>query len=148
MAVRYQNDLARSRETFVGTWCRTGDKFVQHGDQFQFCGRSKDMLKVNANWVSPVEIENILVSHKLVHEAGVSGISNKYGLTAIVAYIVVDPAAAIPDNLEHQLKSLVRRSIDHYKSPDQIRWVRQLPKNTNGKLQRYLLNDTYNDNKL
>ena len=148
MAVRYQNDLARSRETFVGTWCRTGDKFVQHGDQFQFCGRSKDMLKVNANWVSPVEIENILMSHELVHEAGVSGISNRYGLTAIVAYVVVNPVAAIPDNLEHQLKSLVRRCIEHYKSPDQIRWVRQLPKNTNGKIQRYLLNEAYNDNKI
>ena len=142
-ALRYQNETEKSQETFIGPWCKTGDKFIQHGDIYQFVGRSKDMLKVNANWVSPVEIENVLISHKLVFEAGVSGIENNDGLTEIVAYIVLDPNSLIPNNIDHQLKSLIKNTLEYYKCPKYIYIVNQLPKNTNGKIQRYLLNKTY-----
>lgn len=147
MALRYQNETEKSQETFIGKWCKTGDKFIQHGDMYQFVGRSKDMLKVNANWVSPVEIENVLISHDLVFESGVSGIENSDGLTEIVAYIVLAPDVEIPDNLDHQLKSLIKNKLDYFKCPKYIRVTKELPKNTNGKIQRYLLNETYEQSK-
>jgi benzoate-CoA ligase len=140
MALRYQNDTEKSRATFIGEWCRTGDKFIQLGTKFEFIGRSKDMLKINANWVSPVEIENVLMSHNLVLEAGVTGVENSNELTEIVAYVVIDCVAQVPTNLDHQLKLLVKQNLDYYKCPKYIRMVNKLPKNTNGKIQRYLLN--------
>ena len=142
-ALRYHNETEKSQETFIGVWCKTGDKFIQHGDTYQFVGRSKDMLKVNANWVSPVEIENVLISHELVFEAGVSEIKNGDELTEIIAYVVLAPDTEIPDNLDHQLKSLIKQKLDYFKCPKHIRITTELPKNTNGKIQRYLLNKTY-----
>jgi benzoate-CoA ligase len=144
MALRYQNETEKSQTTFIGQWCKTGDKFIKTGDAYQFVGRSKDMLKVNANWVSPVEVENILMSHELVLEAGVSGIEDANGMTEIVAYVVLDTDKTIPDNIEHQLKSLVKNRLDYFKCPRFIRISSRLPKNTNGKIQRYLLNEQYN----
>ena len=143
MALRYQNETEKSQTTFIGQWCKTGDKFIKTGEVFQFVGRSKDMLKVNANWVSPVEVENVLMSHELVLEAGVSGIEDANGLTEIVAYVVLDSDKTIPDNIEHQLKSLVKNRLDYFKCPRFIRISSRLPKNTNGKIQRYLLNESY-----
>jgi benzoate-CoA ligase len=143
MALRYQNETEKSQTTFIGQWCKTGDKFIKTGEVFQFVGRSKDMLKVNANWVSPVEVENVLMSHELVLEAGVSGIEDANGLTDIVAYVVLDTDKTIPDNIEHQLKTLVKNRLDYYKCPRFIRISSKLPKNTNGKIQRYLLNEQY-----
>lgn len=145
MALRYQNNTEQSRATFIGEWCKTGDKFIQHNDTYQFVGRSKDMLKINARWVSPIEIENVLLSHRLVDEVGVTGVENSDGLTEIVAYVVIDPTAKIPDNLDYQLKSEVKHTLEYYKCPKYIRILNQLPKNTNGKIQRYLLNKTYDE---
>jgi len=144
MALRYQNETEKSQTTFIGQWCKTGDKFIKTGEVFQFVGRSKDMLKVNANWVSPVEVENVLMSHELVLEAGVSGIEDANGLTDIVAYVVLDTEKLIPDNIDHQLKTLVKNRLDYFKCPRFIRISSRLPKNTNGKIQRYLLNEQYN----
>jgi benzoate-CoA ligase len=144
MALRYQNETEKSQTTFIGQWCKTGDKFIKTGEVFQFVGRSKDMLKVNANWVSPVEVENVLMSHELVLEAGVSGIEDANGLTEIVAYVVLDTEKSVPDNIDHQLKTLVKNRLDYFKCPRFIRISNRLPKNTNGKIQRYLLNEQYN----
>jgi benzoate-CoA ligase len=68
----YWNDREKSRQTFLGEWMRTGDKFMQdeHG-YYVYCGRRDDMLKVSGMYVSPFEVEGALCTHPEVLEAAV-----------------------------------------------------------------------------
>ncbi|MGH2487117.1 MAG: benzoate-CoA ligase family protein, partial [Ktedonobacterales bacterium] len=55
---QYWNKHERSKATITGPWIHTGDKYYQdEHDNFWYCGRSDDMLKVSGQWVSPVEVE-------------------------------------------------------------------------------------------
>src|SRR5439155_1373923 len=66
----YWNQHDKTKETIEGQWIRTGDKYHQdEDDYFWYAGRSDDMLKVSGAWVSPIEIENLLIEHPAVQEA-------------------------------------------------------------------------------
>jgi acyl-coenzyme A synthetase/AMP-(fatty) acid ligase len=70
----YWNHRAKSRRTFVGEWTYTGDKYLRDAEgYYYYCGRTDDMFKVNGMWVSPFEVEAVLVSHEAVLEAAVIG---------------------------------------------------------------------------
>src|SRR2546423_9419270 len=88
----YWNKHERTKDTIEGHWIRTGDKFSRDADGYYwYAGRADDMLKVGGIWVSPVEIENTLVEHPAVQEAGVIRPPHSDGLEKPTAYVV--PAA-------------------------------------------------------
>lgn len=123
-------------------WFFTGDKFMKDADGFfVYKGRSNDMLRVAGQWVSPLEIEDVLTQHPDVQEAGVVGNVTSNGLVEIVAHIVLTTDCKT-ENVDHQLKSYLRRSLDLHKCPKIICIKKELPRNVNGKLQRFLLKDT------
>jgi benzoate-CoA ligase len=73
-ALMYWNNHEQSRETFLGEWTRSGDKYVaDENGYFVYCGRRDDMLKVSGMYVSPFEVEGVLQSHPDVLEAAVVG---------------------------------------------------------------------------
>ena len=54
----------RSRQIFQGEWFFTGDKYYVDEDGYYWhAGRADDMLKVGGIWVSPMEVESMLISH-------------------------------------------------------------------------------------
>ena len=70
----YWNQHEKSKSTIEGHWIRTGDKYYQDADgYFWYAGRSDDMLKCSGVWVSPIEIEAVLIEHPAVQEAAVIG---------------------------------------------------------------------------
>jgi acyl-CoA synthetase (AMP-forming)/AMP-acid ligase II len=74
----YWDNETANRETFVDGWLKTGDRFsVNEEGHFFFADRAKDTLKVSGAQVSPVEIENVLLSHpdKLIIDVSVAGVS-------------------------------------------------------------------------
>src|ERR1044072_8422370 len=73
-ALCYWQAHEKSKQTFAGDWCTTGDQF--HSDEqgyFWYHGRTDDMLKVSGVFVAPAEIENCLLGHESVLEAAVIG---------------------------------------------------------------------------
>ena len=50
-----------TKQTKIGGWVMTGDKFFRDADgYYHYCGRSDDMMKVSGMWVAPTEVENAL----------------------------------------------------------------------------------------
>ena len=141
----YWNRLERTRATMLGEWVRTGDMFSQDADgYFYFAGRSDDMLKVAGQWVSPAEIEALLVEHPAVLEAGVVGAADADGLTTAHAFIVLTsghaPASATEtEALAAELRGWVKQRAAGYKVPRVIEFVADLPKTATGKIQRFRL---------
>ena len=124
----------------LGEWVRTGDMFWQDADgYFYFAGRSDDMLKVSGMWVSPAEIEGVLVEHPAVVEAGVVGLSGSDGLVHPHAAVVLTTDRAPGPELETELRAWVRQKTAGYKVPRTIEFVDDLPKTATGKVQRFRL---------
>jgi len=137
-AVSYWNNLAKTRDTFLGEWTRTGDKLRQTAEgDFVYCGRADDMIKVGGIWVSPVEVEATLLEHDSVLEAAVVGVGE--GLLKPKAFIVLRPGVVGTPELAQQLKGFVKTKLAPYKYPRWIEFVDELPKTATGKVQRYRL---------
>ena len=64
----------RPHSAFRGEWLRTGDVYTRSDDGYwTFLGRNNDMIKAGGIWVSPAEVEEVLVEHDDVLEAAVVG---------------------------------------------------------------------------
>ncbi|HMH53914.1 MAG TPA: benzoate-CoA ligase family protein [Candidatus Acidoferrum sp.] len=140
LAPYYWNRLERTRATMLGEWVRTGDMFRQDADgYFYFAGRSDDMLKVSGMWVSPAEIEGVLVEHPAVVEAGVVGLAGHDGLVHPHAAVVLKAGHLAGDSLVAELQGWVKARTAGYKVPRTIEFVDDLPKTATGKVQRFRL---------
>jgi benzoate-CoA ligase family protein len=86
----YWNAHEKSKETFAGDWCTTGDQFhVDEENYYWYHGRTDDMLKVSGIFVAPAEIENCLLQHEAVLECAVVGHDGGDGLVKPKAFIVL-----------------------------------------------------------
>ncbi len=138
----YWNKHAKTKETIVGEWIRTGDKYVVDADgYFWYQGRSDDMLKVGGIWVSPVEVEAALIAHPAVLESGVVGKMDADELMKPKAFVVLKENFAPSPELENELRAFVKEKIAHYKYPRWIEFVNALPKTATGKIQRFKLRE-------
>ena len=139
-ALSYLHDAERSRQTFLGEWLHTGDKYYEDDDgYFWHAGRSDDMLKVGGIWVSPVEVESTLMEHDIVLECAVVGVADDADLVKPKAYVVLhDPAAACEALMDELVAHCVER-MAAYKRPRWVEFVDELPKTATGKIQRYRL---------
>jgi benzoate-CoA ligase len=139
----YWNKHERTKDTIEGQWIRTGDKFYRDSDGYYwYAGRADDMLKVGGIWVSPVEIENTLVEHPAVQEAGVIGRRDADNLEKPMAYVVLAKEYVASPELARELQDFVRSKIAEYKRPRWVEFVETLPKTATGKTQRFKLRET------
>jgi len=136
----YWNNREKSRRTFAGEWTRTGDKFYTDPDgNYVHCGRADDMLKVSGIWVSPAEVESVLISHPAVLECAVIGRADENDLIKPKAFIVLKPGVSPEGGLEDRLKAHVKAILAPYKYPRWFSFIDELPKTPTGKIQRHVL---------
>jgi benzoate-CoA ligase family protein len=138
----YWNKHEKTKETFVGGWFRTGDKYYQDEEgYFWYAGRSSDVFKVHGLWLSPAEVESVLIAHPAVREAAVVAREDQDGLTKAAAYVVLNENSAPSEKLSNELQELVGQKIGGYKRPRWIEFLAEIPKTTTGKLQRFKLRE-------
>jgi len=135
-ALCYWNAHEKSKETFAGDWCTTGDQFhVDEDGYYWYHGRTDDMLKVSGVFVAPAEIENCLLQHEAVLECAVVGHESE-GLVKPKAFVVLREGFAAEDQLADGIKQFVKEHIAVYKYPRWVEFVNSLPKNDRGKIDR------------
>lgn len=136
----YWNRHEKTKQAIQGNWICTGDKFHRDGDGYYwFDGRADDMLKVSGAWVSPSEIESVLVEHEAVEEAAVVANKDKDGLTKPVAWVVLRAGFVGDAELASSLQEFVVSRLPVYKRPRCVEFVSELPKTATGKIQRFRL---------
>ena len=139
-AVMYWNNREKTRETFLGEWTRSGDKYVEDEDGYYvYCGRRDDMLKVGGIYVSPFEVEGALCTHPDVLEAAVVAWPDEDELIKPKAFVVLKAADNAGDELARALQEHVRTVLAPYKYPRWIEFRTDLPKTATGKIQRFKL---------
>lgn len=136
-ALCYWNAHEKSKETFAGDWCTTGDQFHIDADGYYwYHGRTDDMLKVSGVFVAPGEIENCLLQHEAVLECAVIGAAAGDGLVKPKAFIVLREGHTPDEKLAREIKGFVKSELALYKYPRWIEFVSSLPKNDRGKIDR------------
>jgi acyl-coenzyme A synthetase/AMP-(fatty) acid ligase len=100
-----------------------------------------DMLKPGGRWLSPLEVENILLEHAAVREAAVVGANDKAGLEKPVAFVVLRAGWEPSESLEHEIQDMVRSATSSYKCPRRVFFAAELPRTPSGKIQRYRLRE-------
>jgi benzoate-CoA ligase len=138
----YWNAHEKSKETFAGDWCTSGDQFHVDADGYYwYHGRTDDMLKVSGVFVAPAEIENCLLQHEGVLECAVVG-HESGGLVKPKAFIVLREGFSGSEQLVEDIKQFVKERIAVYKYPRWVEFVPSLPKNDRGKIDRRQLKTT------
>jgi benzoate-CoA ligase len=133
----YWNKHERSKITMLGEWTVTGDQFHRDADGFFWHhGRNDDMMKVSGSWVSPVEVENALVSHPAVAMCAVVGRKDPAGLVKPRAFVMLKAGSSPSDALADELKAHVHKHVSGYKVPHWIEFVTELPMTATGKIRR------------
>ncbi len=139
-AAYYWNNREKSRNTFIGPWTKSGDKYSESDDgYFTYGGRADDMLKVSGIWVSPFEVESALASHTAVLEAAVVGQADDNGLIKPKAFVVLRSDTPQSTEVVSALQQHVKGQLAPYKYPRWIEFVAELPKTATGKIQRFKL---------
>ncbi len=139
-AAFYWRKAAQTRSTMLGEWLRTGDKYRQDADGYYwYCGRSDDMMRVAAQWVSPVEVEGALLEHPAVLECAVAAPASPDGFGHPQAFVVLRDGYAASLELGEEMRAFLRARLAHHKVPHAVEFVAELAKTATGKIQRFKL---------
>jgi benzoate-CoA ligase len=139
----YWNQHEKTKETIQGHWIRTGDKYYRDPDGYYwYVGRNDDMMKVKGMWVSPIEIESVLMEHPMVQEAAAIGNADGNSLIKPAAYVVLKKGASNTPQTIEEIRQHVLGRLAAYKCPQVFEVVTELPKTATGKIQRYKLRQT------
>ncbi len=140
-AVSYWGQSDRTKHAFRGAWVFTGDRYAVDADgYYTYLGRSDDLLRVSGMWMSPIEVESVLLCHPAVLECAVVGRADADGLVRPCAYVV--PAAGRSGDavtLAAELATLADERLAPYKRPRWVEFVSELPRTSTGKIQRFKL---------
>jgi len=124
-------------ERFADEWFATGDTAELDADGYVWCnGRIDDMMNAGGLRVSPLEVEQVLLHHPDIADAGVREWRVSDSASIIAAFLVPRDGARVN---EEAVLAFVRDRIAAYKCPKQVWFVPALPRTANGKLNRKAL---------
>jgi benzoate-CoA ligase family protein len=141
-ATRYWQRPETTSETFVDGWVRTGDLYRSDPDGFWWhMGRSDDCFKPTGQWVSPIEVENVLLRHEAVRAAAVVEGTDEHGLSCVCAFVVRTDDGGKSGTAEEALRGLCSDALPRFKQPSRYLFVSELPYTATGKVQRFKLRE-------
>lgn len=131
----YWNNPEATANTLQEGWLRTGDmgSFDERGF-LTLRDRSKDVVISGGSNIYPREVEEILLEHPGVDEAGVVGAPDEEWGEVVVAFIV---GSASPADLDAHLLERIAR----FKRPKRYEYIDELPKNSYGKVLKRALRE-------
>ena len=133
----YYNDPTATSAAIRNNWFHSGDAAVVHPDGYvEIRDRFKDIIISGGENISSVEIEGCLLRHPAVQEVAVVGMPHPRWGESPHAFVVLRQGAQAS---EEDLKLHVRNAIAHFKVPQWISFVEELPKTATGKVQKFVL---------
>jgi 2-aminobenzoate-CoA ligase len=136
---RYLAD-ERQRGYVLDGWNLTGDTYVRDADGYYwFQARSDDMIISAGYNIAGPEVEQALLSHPDVLEAGVVAAPDPERGTIVKAYVVLRDGVPRGPDKAAELQAFTKQAIAPYKYPRAIEFTDALPRTNTGKIQRYRL---------
>ena len=131
----YESNPEANASSFVGAWFRTGDQGqLDDNGVLTLRGRLKELINRSGEKVSPVEIDEVLLSHPAVAEAVAFGVPHHTHGEEPAAAVVLGSEATERDLVAH-----CRQSLAAFKVPRKIHIVDAIPRTATGKVQRRIV---------
>jgi fatty-acyl-CoA synthase len=145
---------ARDIERQVEIRCRTGkpaplvqirSAVIDNEGYLKITDRIKDVIKTGSEWVSSLDVEDLLLEHPEVVEAAVIGVPDRKWTERPLAIVVVEPESPVSEAeiREHLHDFATRGVISRYGVPDRVVFVDELLKTSVGKLDKKVLSEKY-----
>ena len=143
IAGAYYNPGGADRDRFRDGWLRTGDIATITPDGYlTLVDRAKDVIKSGGEWISSVDLENLVMEHPAVAEAAVIGVPDeRWDERPLVFVVRRGGAAASPEELREFLAGKVAR----WQLPERWAFTDELPRTSAGKFDKKALRARYAD---
>jgi acyl-CoA synthetase (AMP-forming)/AMP-acid ligase II len=130
----YENNPDANAKAFSGGWFRTGDQgTLDEAGYLRITGRLKEIINRGGEKVSPLEVDDVLLTHPAVQQAVTFGFPHPRLGEEVAAAVVLREGHAATD---HELHEFASKHLVHFKVPRKILIVSEIPKGPTGKLQR------------
>jgi fatty-acyl-CoA synthase len=140
----YYND-ERGAESFQDGWFRTGDVATIDAEGYvQIVDRTKDLVKSGGEWISTVDLENVIMGHPKVLEAAVIAVAHPRWQERPLACVVPKPDFKDSLTADEILEFLGSR-VARWQLPDQVVFIESVPKTSVGKFDKKVLREQYKD---
>ena len=136
----YWKDNEKQKGAVRDGWCLAGDVVTMDElGNVQFLSREDDLIKSSGYRIGPEEIEEALVTHPSVADAGVVGVPDPVMGQKTKAFVVLKAGVAPSDDLKKQLVEHCKGKVAVYKLPREVEFIDAMPRTAVGKLLRRML---------
>jgi fatty-acyl-CoA synthase len=134
-------------EKFTGDgWFQTGDIVkIDASGNLRICDRSKDLVKSGGEWISSVDLENLLMAHPAVAEAAVIAIPDeRWGERPMAVVVLREGQDTGPDELREHLG----KQYAKWQLPERYEFIEEIPRTATGKFKKTALREQFVDAKV
>jgi fatty-acyl-CoA synthase len=144
----YVKDPDRSEALWKNGWLHTGDiGFIDPEGYLQITDRLRDVIKTGGEWVSSLQLEDIISQHEAVSEVAVIGVSDdKWGERPLALVVIKGEyrRKVTADELRAFCMRFVQKgAISTYAVPDRVFFIDSISKTSVGKIDKKKLRKQY-----
>ena len=138
----------KTRELWQDGWLHSGDVgHINEDGYLQITDRVKDVIKTGGEWVSSLDLENLMSQHEAVLESAAIGIPDEKWGERPIMIVVVKPEFAgsitADDLKQHMKKGAAEGKLPKYGVPDRYEFVDEIAKTSVGKLDKKLMRQSF-----
>ncbi|MFO7787075.1 MAG: fatty acid--CoA ligase [Halospina sp.] len=144
LTASYLKNPEKGEELWAGGWLHTGDvASIEPDNTLVIKDRIKDVIKTGGEWVSSLDLENLISQHPAVAAAAVVGLPDDKWGERPHALVVLNPGqSADADTIKSHLQGFVDNgTINKWAIPQGIDFVEDIPKTSVGKVNKKLIRD-------
>ena len=122
-------------------WLRTGDvASIDALGYIRLVDRTKDLVKSGGEWISSVDIENVIMSHPKIAEAAVIAVPHPKWMERPLACVVVKDGEELSSE---DVLQFLRERLNKWQVPDDVVFIDEVPKTSVGKFSKKTLRDKF-----
>jgi fatty-acyl-CoA synthase len=144
----YFKEPEKGEELWEGGWLHTGDVASMEPDNtLTIKDRIKDVIKTGGEWLSSLDLENLISQHPAVAGAAVVGVPDEKWGERPYALVTLKPGedASLEDIQKHLQQFVDKGDINKWAIPGQMDFVDDIPKTSVGKINKKLIRDQLKD---
>jgi len=125
----YWREPDKQRSVVKEGWCRAGDMVSMDEDGYiWFLSREDDLIKSSGYRIGPEEIEDVLVTHPAVADAGVVGVPDPVMGQKTKVFVQLKEGIQPSEALQQELVEFCRGKVAVYKLPRDVEFIDRLPR--------------------
>ncbi|HLT12733.1 MAG TPA: fatty acid--CoA ligase [Marinobacter sp.] len=144
----YFKEPEKGEDLWRGGWLHTGDVASMEPDNtLTIKDRIKDVIKTGGEWLSSLDLENLISQHPAVAGAAVVGVPDEKWGERPYALVTLKQGhdASLEDIQQHLTQFVDSGDINKWAIPEHIDFVEDIPKTSVGKINKKLIRDQLKD---